>query len=233
MKLQLVTVLALLSGGCLLDSVEPWLSPTTIVEAEIEVDGSWTIVDEVALFGDGSESMIRLERNPATTRARESFYITIRPKKRDTQFVFRATLHEIDGLRFLQVSNFTHFDGQIFNLANRPTYSLWRIEADRDNILIWMPELVQADGASAGLKTLRDQDDKLLFVDTASNNEAAVRAWVHAARNTSERPRRALALALTRTGTEFVMPAAVEQHLPTVYEKAKRAGEGPLAEPSP
>lgn len=228
MKPQAITLLALLSCGCLLDSVEPWLSPETIVEANLEVDGSWTVVDEVALFG--SESSITLERKPVSAKANEYFYIKITPKKRDTQFVFEATLHEIDGLRFLQISNFTHFDGDIFSLANRPTYSLWRIEADGDNIMIWMPELGR--GAGGGLKTLRDQDDKMLFVDTASNNEAAVRAWVEATRSSKERPKRALGLALTRTGTEFVMPAAVQEHLPTVYEDARRARGRASTEPS-
>lgn len=230
MKLQVITVLAVLTAGCLLDSVEPWLPATTIVETELKLDGSWSVVDHVALFGSGSESVVTLERKPATARAREFFYITIRPKRRDTQFVFKVTLHEIDGLRFIQISNFTHYDDEIFGLANRPTYSLWRIEADVDNILIWMPELGR--GKSPGLRTIRDQDDTPLFVDTAANNEAAVRHWVKATRAATQGPRRAMALALTRIGTDFVMPASVEDHMPSVYKGALRAAKEAAADTS-
>ena len=48
MKLQLITILARLSSGCLLDSIEPWLSPETLVEAKVEVEEKWTVVDPVA-----------------------------------------------------------------------------------------------------------------------------------------------------------------------------------------
>lgn len=218
MKLLCLVVLVLPSCGCLLDSVEPWLSPETIVESDVAVDGAWSVVDEVALFG--SETEVTLERKPATSRKDEFFYITIRPRDRNSQFIFCATVHEIEGLRFLQISNFTHFDQEVFSLANRPTYALWRVEADRDNIVIWMPGLPNEVGEN--LKTLKDQDDNLLFVDTAHNNESMLREWVKAYRNTDERPEKALMLALTRAGTEFALPPAVQQHLPALYEHAKQ-----------
>ena len=203
----------------MLDSVEPWLSPETIVETRIELDGNWTVLDEVELFGGGSETVVKLTHKPATPRAKEFFYIEIRPKQRNTQFVFRATIHEIEKLRFLQISNFTHFDERIFSLANRGTYSLWRVEADADNIILWMPEL---DPKAANLRTLRDQRDKSLFVDTASNNEAAVRQWARADRLADERPEAIMALALTRTGTEFVAPTSAQAHIPANLSWAKR-----------
>jgi len=227
-RLILTAAFATLLGvGCLLDSVEPWLSPATIVETEIDVDGTWSVVDEVEFFGGGAKRVITLERKPATERAKEFFYVTIHPKPRDTQFVFRATLHEIEGLRFLQVFNFSHYDGDTFALANRPTYSLWRIEADEDNVLIWMPELPRGV-----LETIRDQDDKALFVDQAANNEAAIRAWARADRAATEKPRRALGLGLTRAGTAFVMPASVESHLPEVYTSFHRNRQKGKADPS-
>lgn len=224
MKLLFVSALAVLSSGCLLDSVEPWLSPETIVETRLELGGDWSVIDEVAMFGSGSETFVTLTHKPATPRAKEFFYIEIRPKKRNTQFVFRATVHEIENIRFLQISNFTHSDGGIFRLANRPTYSLWRFEADGDNIIIWMPEL---DRTGGNLKTLRDQDDKALFVDSTSNNEAAIRDLAHAYRTADERPRGIMPLTLTRTGTEFVMPPSARPHMPAGYERPERAGERP------
>jgi len=211
MKLLFTSVLAVLCSGCLLDSVEPWLSPESIVETRIELDGKWTIIEEVELFGGGSETVVTLTHKPATSRAKEFFYIEVRPERRDTQFVFRATLHEILGLRFLQVSNFSHSDDRIFGLANRPTYSLWRVEADADDIIIWMPEL---DPESGDLRTIRDQDDKALFVDTTAKNEAAIREWARAYRLADERPRKIMAMALTRTGTEFVVPESAEPYMP-------------------
>lgn len=224
MKIQLVTVLALLSGGCLLDSVEPWLSPATIIETGIDVAGDWSLVSAVELFGSGAESVITIKRKPTSARRKEFFYIKIRPTTRDTQFVFEATLHEVEGLRFLQVSNFTHWDDKFYSLANRPTYSLWRVEADADNIVIWMPELPQlTDG---GLKTLRDQNDKVLFVDRLENNEAAVRAWAHAERSKTDRPRGFMSLTLTRVGTEFEIPAVARPFLPRSREAEKRDQEG-------
>lgn len=223
MKPLLALALAVLCSGCLLDSIEPWLSPATIVESEIEVDGDWSIVDEVELFGGAGETTVTLTRKPATERRKESFALVIRPKSRDTQFVFRATVHEIDDLRFLQISNFTHFDEHLFGLAHRPTYSLWRVEADRDNVLIWMPEL---GAAGEQLKTLRDQDDKTLFVDSASSNEAAIRDWARAQRNADERPRRLLALALTRNGTPFTVPASARPHVPAELAGPARPSEG-------
>lgn len=222
MKLLFVSALALLSLGCLLDSVEPWLSPETIVETEIELSGKWSVIDEVAMFGAGSETFVTLTHKPATATAKEFFYIKIRPKKRDTQFVFRATVHEIENMRFLQISNFSHYDGGLFSLANRPTYSLWRVEADADNIILWMPDLDPAAGVS--LKTVRDQDDKALFVDSASTNQAAIRDWARATRKADERPRRIMPLALTRTGTEFVMPPSARPHMPAEYDPQERAG---------
>jgi len=221
MKLLFASTLAVLCAGCLLDSVEPWLSPETIVETRIELDGKWTVLEEVELFGGGSETVVTLTHKPATSRAKEFFYIEIRPKKRDTHFMFRATVHEIQDLRFLQISNFTHSDDRIFGLANRATYSLWRVEADADNIIIWMPEL---DPEAADLRTLRDQGDKPLFVDKASNNETAVREWARAYRLADERPRRIMALALTRTGTEFVVPVSAQPHMPADLNWPKRVG---------
>jgi hypothetical protein len=219
-----VAALAVLSSGCLLDSVEPWLSPETIVETRIELGGKWSVIDEVATFG--GETFVTLTHKPSTPRAKEFFYIEIRPKKRDTQFVFRATVHEIDDMRFLQISNFNHFDDGIFSLANRPTYSLWRFEADADNIIIWMPELGRA---GVNLKSLRDQNDKALFVDSASNNEEAIREWARAYRRADERPRRIMPLALTRTGTEFVVPATAQPHMPAGYKQPERGGKTPSA----
>ncbi len=209
-----LAILSLLCSGCVLDSVEPWLSEETIVETKVALDGAWTVVDEVELFG--SERKVTLEHKPATPRNREYFYVTVRPVTRDTQFVFEATVHEIEGLRFLQISNFHHFDGDIIGLANRPTYSLWRVEFDADNLMLWMPEL---DGKS--LKSLRDQDDKTIFVDSAANNEAAVRQWARAYRAAAERPRWVLALALTRKGTEFTVPLTAEPHMPKTRRQAK------------
>jgi len=101
----------------------------------------------------------------------------------------------------------------------RATYSLWRVEADADNIIIWMPDL---DPEAAGLRTLRDQGDKALFVDTASNNETAVREWARAYRLADERPRKLMALALTRTGTEFVVPVLAQPHMPADLNWPKR-----------
>jgi hypothetical protein len=220
MKWWVVFFVVLFCAGCLLDSVEPWLSPETIVETTIELDGAWTVLDEVENYGGAAETFVTLTHKPATSRAKEFFYIEIRPKKRNTQFIFQATVHEIEGLRFLQISNFTHFDDRIFGLANRPTYSLWRVEADADNIIMWMPDL---DRSSVRLKTLRDQDDKVLFVDSASNNELAIRDWVRAYRLADERPRKVLPVALTRTGTEFVMPTSALPHMPAEFAKRERS----------
>ncbi len=219
MKLLPMTALAILVSGCLLDSVEPWLSPETIVEIPIELSGKWSVVDEAVMFGESSESFVTLKHKRATTRDKEFFYIYVRPKNRDTQFVFHATVHEIEGRRFLQISNFSHWDGEIFGLANRPTYSLWRIEVDADNIILWMPDL---DRSGEKLKTLRDQDDKALFVDSASNNEAAVRDWARADRLADERPKTILPLALTRTGTEFVLPTSAAKYMPADFKPKKR-----------
>ena len=200
-----------MSLGCLLDSVEPWLSPETIVETKIELSGEWSVIDDVAMFGSGSESFVTLTHKPATARRKEFFYIKVRPKRRDAQFIFQATVHEIENLRFLQISNFTHWGDDIFGLANRPTYSLWRFEADADNIIIWMPAL---DRNAANLKTVQDQDDHPLFVDSASNNETAIREWARAYRLAGEPPRKIMPLALTRTGTEFAIPASAQPHMP-------------------
>jgi hypothetical protein len=222
MKLLLASVLALNCAGCLLDSVEPWLSPETIVETKIELDGQWSLLDDVEMFGSGSESFITLTHKPATPSRKEFFYIKVRPKRRDAQFVFQATVHEIENLRFLQISNFTHFGDAIFGLANRPTYSLWRFEADEDNIVIWMPTL---DRKAANLKTLQDQDDHPLFVDSAGNNEQAIREWALAYRLAGERPKNLMALALTRTGTEFVVPVSAKPHMPDGLDRSKRGGK--------
>jgi hypothetical protein len=218
MKSSIITLLALLCCGCLLDSVEPWLSPESVVATEVGVDGKWSVVDESTLFGSGSVD-ITIERRPATSGKGEFFYVKIRPERRNTQFVFRATVHDIDGLRFLQIDNFTHFDQEIFGLANRPTYSLWRVEADRDNIVMWMPMLSREIAET--LDTRKDQDDNTLFVDSAANNEAMIREWVEAWHKTETRPDKALMLGLTRAGTGFRMPAAVERYLPELYRLEK------------
>jgi hypothetical protein len=129
-------------------------------------------------------------------------------------------------MRFLQISNSTDFADGIFSLANRPTYSLWRFEVDGDNIIIWMPEL---DRAGANLRSLRDQDDKALLVDSTSNNEVAIREWARSHYKANERPRRMMPLALTRKGTEFVVPASAQPHMAADYERLERGGETPPA----
>ena len=205
--------------SCVVDSVQPWLESDSVMPRELDFEGGWTLVDPDTR--DKYAVTLRKDRD-ARSIDQQKYYIQISPNGFDSRFNFIGVIHKVNGIKLLQISNFSHYHDEVFSLANRPTVSLWQIAYDENNIVIWPPAFL-LDDVSA-LKTMRDSDDKLLFVDTTENLRAYIEDWT---KNYSEKGNNAeyiLPVILTRSGTEFRMPDEMHDLVPRVYKRSVEAG---------
>ena len=218
-------VLALASltclGGCFADSIQPWLQPDSIMERELDLEGDWKLVNE-----DWKDKYsVNLDKKKDSRSIElQSYYIKIGSPDRAMWFHFSGDVHEVNGIKLIQISNFSHDYGEVFSLANRPTVSLWQIAYDEDNIILWAPGFVE--GEISALETMQDSDDKLLIVDSTENIQAYVEEWVEKYPEMKGDIRRIMPIILTRAGTEFEMPEEMRDLVPRVYEELlKKEGD--------
>ena len=201
-------------GGCFADSIQPWLQSDSITKRELDLEGDWNLVNE-----DWNDKYSVTLNKKKDTRSIElqSYYIEIGSPDRAMWFHFSGDVHEVNGIKLIQITNFSHDYGEVFSLANRPTVSLWQIAYDEDNIILWAPGFV-AEGMSA-LKTMQDSDDKILVVDSTENIQAYVEEWTEKYPAMKDDIRRIMPIILTRAGTEFEMPEEMQNLVPRVYEE--------------
>ena len=117
---------------------------------------------------------------------------------------FEGVVHQVNGIKLLQIENFSHFGGDVFSLANRPTVSLWQIVYDEDNIVIWAPAFPR-EGV-IDLKMMEDSNGKPLFIDRTENLQAYIENWTANYPAIKGSIKMIMPLILTRAGTEFRMP---------------------------
>jgi len=161
---------------------------------------------------------VRLKKDRSSrSRDKQEYYIQVRPQTFDSSFNFSGVVHQVNGIKLLQIENFSHFGDEVFSLANRPTVSLWQIAYDEDNIIIWAPAFVVAP--EVAVKTMQDSDDKRLFIDSTANLQAFVYQWARNYHNTKGSVRTIMPLTMTRAGTEFRMPAEMQALAPVIYER--------------
>ena len=220
-------ILTLTLSGCGYDSVEPWLALDSTIPATEDLEGVWEVEDSSALFGS-TEYIIEIEKTHGSSW-QCNYIVNIRPNKAqtDARFRFMAFLHEVNGIQFLQISRFSHWHEEIMRLASRPTYSLWRIEYDKNNIVL---SLFGEKDMFSQLKSVKDSDDKAFYVDTLANNKKALSDWCDTYWDKDEKERLSVGFCLKRQGSSFVMPEAVNKHAPRKYSKWKRReSEQPLS----
>ena len=213
-------ILAITLSGCGFDSVEPWLALDSTIPATSDLEGLWEIENSAYLFGS-TEYIINIE-NKHEGNWQCNYLVDIRPKKAqaDARFVFMAFLHEVNGIQFLQLARFSNWYEEMTRLASRPTYSLWRVEYDKNNIVL---SLFGDKDLFANLKTVKDSDGKDLFVDTLANNQKLLSDWCETYWHKGEKERLPLVgFSLKRQGAAFVLPDAVNKHAPLKYQKWKR-----------
>jgi hypothetical protein len=211
---------ATLLCGCLIDSVQPWLAPDTVMEGELDFEGDWELVSD-----DSKDKYAVTLTKDRDSRSidKQNYYIKISPRNYNNRFHFRGVVHKVNGIKLLQITNFSHYHDDVIRLANRPTVSLWQIAYNNDNIIIWAPGFIRADVST--LETMRDSDDKLLFIDTTENLEGFIRNWTENYSETKDGVRNILPIILTRAGTDFTMPEEMQDLVPAVYKEMGQRGQ--------
>ena len=209
---SLATIISLC--GCFYDSIEPWLQSDSIRKSELVLEGSWTLINDD--FKD--KYIIKLKKKKDQRSIdQQSYYIGISPRKYSTRFNFIGVVHEINNIKLVQITNFTHYHDDIFSLANRPTVSLWQIAYDEENIIIWAPSFPRESAST--LKTIQDSNNKNLFIDTTENLQNYINDWTKDYPKIKNSIRMIMPIILTRTGTEFKMPKEMQDLVPRVYER--------------
>lgn len=204
-------------AGCLVDSVQPWLPRDSAMPRELDFAGEWQLINDDVK----DKYRVTLRKDNSTRSAdKQNYYIRISPVDYRNQFHFRGVVHQINGIRLLQITNFSHYHGDVISLANRPTVSLWQIAYDEDNIIIWAPAFIRANMSS--LQTMQDSNDKTLFVDSTENLEAFIDNWTRNYPETKDQVRNILPIILTRAGTQFRAPDEMAELVPKVYEEMGR-----------
>ena len=222
-------ILTLALSGCGYDSVEPWLPLDSTIPATADLEGVWEFENSAALFGS-TEYIIKIEKTHGGNW-QCNYLVDISPKKTptDARFIFKAFLHEVNGIQFLQFSRFNYWHDEIIRLASRPTYSLWRVEYDNNNIVL---SFFGDKDMFSKLKSVKDGDGKDFFVDTLANNQKTLSDWCETYWDKEEKSRLSVSFCLKRQGSSFVMPEAVNKHAPRKYSNWKRKeSEQPLSPP--
>ena len=209
----LAAAAAVALSSCFLDSVEPWLEADSIMPAELDLEGDWSMAN--GEFKNKYKVELSKDRS-SRSKDKQNYYIKVLPQLFDSSFNFRGAVHQVNGIKLLQITNFSHFGDDVFSLANRPTISLWQIAYDADNIIIWAPPFVTEPVGD--LKTMQDSDDKRLFIDSTENLQDFLYDWTRNYAETRDSIRNIIPLALTRFGTEFRMPEEMRNLVPRVYE---------------
>ncbi len=212
-------ILALTLSGCGYDSVEPWLALDSTIPATADLEGFWEFEDSAFLFGS-TEYIVEINKKTRDSNW-HNFLVVISPKKTptDARFVFMAYLHEVNGIQFVQFSRFNHWHEEIMRLASRPTYSLWRVEYDNNNIVL---SFFGEKDMFSKLKSVKDVDGKDFFVDTLANNQKTLSDWCETYWDKEEKARLSVSFCLKRQGSSFVMPETVNTHAPRKYLNWKR-----------
>ena len=150
----LAVAAAVALSSCFLDSIEPWLEADSIMPAELDLEGDWSMAN--GEFKNKYKVELSKDRS-SRSKDKQNYYIKVLPQLFDSSFNFRGAVHQVNGIKLLQITNFSHFGDDVFSLANRPTISLWQIAYDADNIIIWAPRFVTE--AVGDLKTMQDSND--------------------------------------------------------------------------
>lgn len=210
----LVCGVAMGLAGCLVDSIQPWLTKDFIIPAGLDLEGDWELVSEEF----AGKYKVRLSKDRSTRALdKQDYYIKVLPQTFDSAFNFEAVVHQVNGIKLLQIENFSHFGGDVFSLANRPTVSLWQIVYDEDNIVIWAPAFPR-EGIT-DLKTMEDSNGKPLFIDSTENLQAYIENWTANYAKIKGSIKMIMPLIMTRAGTEFRMPDEMQALTPLVYKK--------------
>jgi hypothetical protein len=199
--------------GCLCDSIEPWLLSDSIMKSNLDLEGDWEIVNED--FRDKYSLTLEKTRDQRTIE-QQRYYIGLASRDFNNRFNFIGVVHEVNGIKLVQVTNFTHYHYDVFSLANRPTVSLWQIAYDDDNIVLWAPAFLR-EGVAA-LRTMLDSEDDPLFVDTTDNLQSYIEDWTENYPQMKNDINMILPVILTRAGTEFKMPEEMRDLVPKVYD---------------
>lgn len=198
--------------GCLCDSIEPWLKGS-IMEYSTKLEGYWKVLDDDLKEEHWYEVTIKKRKSRQSDNL-QIYYIKVKG------FRFIGTVHKINDIKFLQIRDENDYTGSIFALASRPTVSLWRIEYDRDNTIIWMPSFMSK--ATSVLKTMKDTNNKDIFIDTTANLQAYINNWTKNYHNIKDDIDAILPIILTRKGTKFQMPEEMKTFVPRIYHRITR-----------
>jgi hypothetical protein len=202
-----LAIILLLLCGCV-PSLRPWLDQESAISCKPEWIGEWWV--DVADTPDRNKIVVTLEKEEMRSGVHipERYHIDVYTRSGLRVAQLRASLHELNGVKLLQVGDKTR--QKELDVASITSFSLWRIEGSDNSLLLWMPEFVREYhmGKKAfPVKTVKagHELEQPIFVDSTENLKAFLDEWT---KNYLETKRK-LPLLLHRKGKPFSLPISV------------------------
>jgi hypothetical protein len=211
-KAIVILCTALLLTGCGADSLLPWLDVKWLVPCNRAWLGEWYVNE------DGGQRELRLvvELREKTTvldgkeTIPEKYRISVYDQEGGRRPSLTAHLYSVNGVQLLQIQDFNRpVSDEITSVS---TYSLWRIEGNSENLMLWEPEFVKdmlKNRIEPPVKMVRagHEHEQPVFTDTTTNLQSYVEQWS----TTYQESRTKMAVGLHRKGKAFEIPEGVKK----------------------
>lgn len=218
MKLILFVISLFLCSGCGAGSLNLWLPIETQIDAQADLEGKWAMTQgNKSEPTNGLNQIITIERKKRNNDL-NIYEIIVYNKITKSTFRYRAMLHEVNEVKFLQIFNYSHDDNEMIRFSYTPIITLWRIEFDKNNAIIWIPNFIFAHNPKMKGHTLSTNqflpdielktqfeiyDDSFLFTDKTEVLYNYINLWTEK----YSYPEKKMPLLFTRPGSKFEEPA--------------------------
>ena len=202
---------ALLLAGCGADSLLPWLDTKWLVPCNRDWLGEWYVSE------DGGQRELRpvveLREETTVMDGKETIPEKYRISLYDQEGVRRpsltAHLYSVNGVQLLQVQDFNRPVSD--EIASVITYSLWRIEGNAENLMLWVPEFLtdivkNPQEIPVMMVQAGHEHEQPVFVDTTTNLQSFVEKWA----KTYKESKTKMTVELHRKGKPFEIPKGVK-----------------------
>lgn len=205
----LLTALLFLTG-CGADSLLPWLNQDHVIPCNREWLGEWFV--NVGGSKRQHRVVIELREQPQRDdlKVKEHYMIQVWTPNGERSSYLMGHLFNVHGVQLLMLHNFTRPEER--ELSSVETYTLWRAEGDKDNLMLWIPEFTMEaikPGATPPVKMVKagHEHEQPIFTDTTENLQAFVEKWA----KTYEESDIKMPFGLYRKGKEFKIPPGVKK----------------------
>ena len=200
----------LLLTGCGADSLLPWLNQDHVTPCNRDWSGEWFV--NVGGSKRQHRVVIEVREQPGRDdlKVMECYRIQIYMPNGERSSSLRGHLFKVHGVQLLMLH--TDLRPEERELASVETYTLWRAEGDRDNLMLWIPEFAMnaiKPGATPPVKMVRagHEHEQPIFIDTTENLQAYVEKWA----KTYQESEMKMPFCLYRKGKKFMIPPGVKK----------------------